>query len=141
MNYKHSCVIDAEKCYKTRVLVLLEPDLETSQIRENIQYYTLQDGETLVDTEPPTMRPYAGAVGLMRPRWSEDTSAWVEAATAKEITVWEAEHPAPQPPQPPGPTQEQELGQMITDEQLERISQGQEYTDLELTILGGTSHV
>ena len=101
MEYKHSCVVDADKRYQTLVLVLLEPDQETGQVRENIQYYTLGKGETLVDTAPPTMRPYAGAEGLVSPRWSEDTHTWEEAATATEIAVWEAEHPAPEPVAPP----------------------------------------
>lgn len=100
MNYKHSCVIDAEGNYKTLVLVLLEPD-EDGQPKENIQYYELLEGESLVDTAPPSMRPYAGADGLVRPRWSADTAAWEEGATAAEITVWEAEHPAPEPMTPP----------------------------------------
>lgn len=42
------------------------------------------------------MRPQAGAVGFIRPRWSG--SAWVEGATVEEIADWEAEHPAPEPP-------------------------------------------
>ena len=59
MDYKHSCVIDAQNLYKTFVLVLLAEN-EEGQQEEKIQYYTLQDGEQLVDTAPPVMRPYAG---------------------------------------------------------------------------------
>lgn len=103
MDYKHSCVIDAQNLYKTFVLVLLV-ESEEDQQEEKIQYYTLQDGEQLVDTAPPVMRPYAGADGFVSPRWDTDTAAWVEAATAKEIAAWEAEHPAPDVPDPPGPS-------------------------------------
>lgn len=56
-----------------------------------------------------------------------------------------AEEPDPQPPEPAPapdtPTEAQRLGQQITDEQLARIAMGQQYTELELAILGGTSHV
>ena len=99
MDYKHSCVIDAQNLYKTFVLVLLVEDEEQQQ-EEQIQYYELLEGELLVDTAPPVMRPYAGAVGLIRPKWDADTAQWVEAATEEEIAAWEAEHPAPEVPEP-----------------------------------------
>lgn len=99
MDYKHSCVIDAQNLYKTFVLVLLV-ESEEGQQEEKIQYYTLQDGEQLVDTAPPVMRPYAGATGLISPKWDAGTSAWVEAASEEEIAAWEAEHPAPEVPEP-----------------------------------------
>lgn len=129
MNYKHSCIIDAEKCYKTLVLVLLEPDPEASEIRENIQYYTLQDGETLVDTAPPTMRPHAGGAGLVSPRWSEDTAAWVEEATAAEIAAWEAEHPAPEPVKVPPTTEELAEENKLLRAQLTATSDRQEFLE------------
>ncbi len=94
MDYKHSCVIDAEQKYKTFVLVLLDED------SEQIQYYSLQDGEQLVDTVPPVMRPYAGAAGFVSPKWDADTGEWIEAANAEDIAAWEAEHPAPEVPEP-----------------------------------------
>ena len=65
-----------------------------SDTEEEIQYYTLQPGERLVDAEPPTMRPYAGSTGFVRPKWDADTSVWTEAANEEEIAAWEAEHPA-----------------------------------------------
>ena len=99
MDYKHSCVIDAQNLYKNFVLVLLVEDEEQQQ-EEQIQYYELLEGELLVDTAPPVMRPYAGAVGLIRPKWDADTAQWVEAATEEEIAAWEAEHPAPEVPEP-----------------------------------------
>lgn len=104
MDYKHSCVIDAQNLYKTFVLVLLAEN-EEGQQEEKIQYYTLQDGEKLVDTAPPVMRPYAGATGFVSPRWDTDTAAWIEAASAEEIAVWEAEHPAPEVPEPSEPSE------------------------------------
>ena len=103
MDYKHSCVIDADGNYKTLVLVLLEEGDE-GESREAIQYYELLEGESLVDTAPPVMRPYAGADGFVSPRWDTDTAAWVEAATEEEIADWEAEHPAPDVPEPPEPS-------------------------------------
>ena len=103
MDYKHSCVIDADGNYKTLVLVLLEEGDE-GESREAIQYYELLDGEFLVDTAPPVMRPYAGATGLISPKWDADTAAWVEAASEEEIADWEAEHPAPEVPEPSEPS-------------------------------------
>ena len=94
MDYKHSCVIDVQNLYKTFVLVLLVEN-EEGQQEEQIQHYTMQEGEQLVDTAPPSLRPYAGAAGLVSPQWDTDTSAWVEAATEEEISAWEAEHPDP----------------------------------------------
>ena len=94
MEYKHSCVVDAQNLYKTFVLVLLVENEEHQQ-EEQIQCYKLLEGEMLVDTAPPVMRPYAGAAGLVSPKWAADTSAWVEGATEDEIAAWEAEHPAP----------------------------------------------
>ena len=95
MGYKHKCVIDAQNRYKTLVRVHLK-----DQKGEQIQNYEMLEGESLVDTIPPVMRPYAGAVGFISPRWDADVSAWVEAATEEEITAWEAEHPAPKKPEP-----------------------------------------
>ena len=40
----------------------------SGNVSAEIQHYTLQDGEQLVDTTPPTMRPYTGAEGLVTPR-------------------------------------------------------------------------
>ena len=103
MDYKHSCVIDTDGNYKTLVLVLLEEEDE-GETREAIQYYELLEGESLVDTAPPVMRPYAGATGFVSPRWDTDTAAWVEAASAEEIAAWDAEHPAPEVPEPSEPS-------------------------------------
>ena len=57
MTYKHYCVIDAQNRYKTLVLVINEPD-ETGELQEKVQYYTLLEGERLIDAAPPVMRPY-----------------------------------------------------------------------------------
>lgn len=75
-------------------------EFSVSNTEEEIQFYKLQDGEYLVDTTPPTMRPYAGTTGFVSPKWDADTSAWTEAATEEEIIAWEAEHPAPMQPDP-----------------------------------------
>ncbi|MFV0497503.1 MAG: hypothetical protein ACK5L0_04920 [Candidatus Fimivivens sp.] len=77
----------------------MEPDAEGIE-QLTIQHYTLNEGETLVDAAPPTYRPYAGAEGLINPRWDGST-AWAEAATVEDIAEWDAAHPAPDPA-PPG---------------------------------------
>ena len=97
MDYKHCCVIDAQNRYKTLVLVVNEPD-ETGKLQEKVQYYTLSEGERLIDAAPPVMRPYIGADGFIKPVW--EGSKWMESATNEEITAWEAEHPAPPSPTP-----------------------------------------
>ena len=80
----------------------------SGNVSAEIQHYTLQDGEQLVDTTPPTMRPYTGAEGLVMPRWDAAASAWVEGATEEEIADWETEHPAPELPER-APTPEERL--------------------------------
>ena len=107
MAYKHSCVVDTNAIYKTLVLVLLVEN-EDHQQEEQIQHYEMLEGEMLVDTVPPTMRPYAGAAGFIRPKWDAAASAWVEGATEEEVAAWEAEHPAPELPESV-PTAEERL--------------------------------
>ena len=97
MTYKHYCVIDAQNRYKTLVLVINEPD-ETGELQEKVQYYTLLEGERLIDAAPPAIRPYAGADGFIKPVWKG--SKWMESATNEEIAAWEAERPAPPSPTP-----------------------------------------
>ena len=91
MGYKHCCVVDADGVYKTFVLVLMEQ----GENPENVQGYTLTEGERLLDAPPPGIKIQAGGVGFVKPRWDEDAAAWVEGATAEELAAWEAEHPAP----------------------------------------------
>lgn len=108
MNYKHSCVVDTNAIYKTLVLVLLVQVDQGQDQAWVAQNYTLAEGEQLIDTDPPTMRPYAGAAGLVTPRWDTAASVWVEGATEEEIAAWEAEHPAPDLPEKV-PTAEERL--------------------------------
>ena len=96
MNYKHSCVVDANGVYQTFVLVLLGQDGDGAQT-ETVQGYTLAEGEQLIDTALPAMRQHAGTSGFITPKWDSDTSAWTEGSTAEEIAAWEAEHPDPVP--------------------------------------------
>ncbi len=86
MDCKKCCVVDAEGCYKTFVLVLLPEGAEPQ-----VQGYTLKSGESLVDAKPPIFRTDTNANGLIAPK--RDGSAWTEGATAEEIAAWEAEHP------------------------------------------------
>lgn len=94
---KHCSVIDAEGKHVTYVLVKIRDkpleDGTTEQVEE-IQNYTLKDGEQLVDASPPVMRQHAGSTGFIAPIW--DGSNWQETATADEIAAWEKEHPAPE---------------------------------------------
>lgn len=93
MKEKYACVVDAEGHYKTLVLIIIETNPETGQELPQVQHYTLQEGEALVETAVPPLRLHAGTPGFVRPRW--DGGKWVEAAKKAEITAWEAEHPDP----------------------------------------------
>ena len=93
---KHCSVIDAVGRHVTYVLVKIREPLEdggTEQVEE-VQNYTLKDGEQLVDASPPVMRQHAGSTGFISPVW--DGSQWAETAAADEIAAWEKEHPAPE---------------------------------------------
>ncbi len=105
-SYIHCCVVDADGYYVEFVLVLLERDADG--VIYHVQHYALNEGEQLVSGTPPSMRPYAGAVGLIRPRWSFDRRVWCEDADTAEIAAWEAEHPAPEASQA-APTAEEQL--------------------------------
>lgn len=100
MKYNHFCVVDMDGVYKTFVLVKLEQGLD-GKIIENVQNYKLSDGEKIVDAKKPVMRVCAESVGFVKPCWDEDAETWVEGATAEEMAAWEAEHPAPEVPEPP----------------------------------------
>ena len=94
---KHCSVIDAEGRHVTYVLVKIRDkpleDGSTERVEE-VQNYTLKDGEQLVDTQPPVMRQHAGSTGFLSPVWGG--SDWRETATADEIAAWEKKHPAPE---------------------------------------------
>ena len=99
---KHCSVIDAEGRHVTYVLVKIRDkpleDGTTEQVEE-IQNYTLKDGEQLVDAQPPVMRQHAGSTGFLSPIWGG--SDWQDTATADEIAAWEQAHPAPEVVPPP----------------------------------------
>ncbi len=81
MNYKYSCVVDANNLYKTFVLVYLEPG-ENGETRETVSGYELAEGERLLEVSPPA--------NLAKPRWNGE--AWEETATAEEIEKWKQEN-------------------------------------------------
>ena len=85
MSTKQFCVIDAACKYITNVFV----------IDNEIQYYAIKDGESLIDAVPPIYKQYDGDVGFIDPVWDSNTSAWVEGATEEETAAWEENHPAP----------------------------------------------
>lgn len=94
---KHCSVIDAEGRHVTYVLVKIRDkpleDGGTERVEE-VQNYTLKDGEQLVDASPPVMRQHAGSTGFISPIWGG--SDWQETAAADEIAAWEQAHPAPE---------------------------------------------
>ena len=94
---KHCSVIDAEGKHVTYVLVKIRDkpleDGGTERVEE-VQNYTLKDGEQLVDASPPVMRQHAGSTGFISPIWGG--SDWQETAAADEIAAWEQAHPAPE---------------------------------------------
>lgn len=94
---KHCSVVDAVGRHVTYVLVKIRDkpleDGGTERVEE-VQNYTLKDGEQLVDAQPPVMRQHAGSTGFLSPVWGG--SDWQETATADEIAAWEQEHPAPE---------------------------------------------
>ena len=94
---KHCSVIDAVGRHVTYVLVKIRDkpleDGGTEQVEE-VQNYTLKDGEQLIDAQPPVMRTHADSTGFISPVW--DGSKWAETAAADEIAAWEKEHPAPE---------------------------------------------
>lgn len=96
-NEKHCSVVDAEGRHVTYVLVKIRDkpleDGGTEQIEE-VQNYTLKDGEQLIDAKPSIMRQHAGSVGYIAPVWGG--SDWQETAAADEIAAWEQAHPAPE---------------------------------------------
>ena len=111
MDYKYGCVIDANRVYKTLVKVLLGDDGE-----QEIESYTLKDGERVIDTYRPNPCPYKGAAGYIKPQWDVDTSTWIEAATKEEIAAWEAENPDPN-------------AKTLEEEKVERIAQSKDDLD------------
>lgn len=94
---KHCSVIDAVGRHVTYVLVKIRDkpleDGGTERVEE-VQNYTLKDGEQLIDAQPPIMRQHAGSVGYIAPVWGG--SDWQETAAADEIAAWEQAHPAPE---------------------------------------------
>lgn len=80
MTEKYCCVIDDTGRYVTYVIVL----------NNQVQHYTLKDGETLIDAKPPAIKHHTGTSGFIHPAWDANTSTWVEGATAAEIAAWEA---------------------------------------------------
>ena len=95
MAYIHYCVVDAENAYKTIVRVQTGQGVD-GEPTETVLGYKLAVGERLLDAPPPGIKMHAGGVGFVKPRWDEDAAAWVEGATAEELAVWEAAHPAPE---------------------------------------------
>lgn len=93
------CVVDANGFYKIFVTVQTEQSEDETSL-ETVLGYKLKQGESLIDTLPPTRKAHAGGAGFVKPCWDEGAAAWVEGASAEELAAWEAEHPAPEVPEP-----------------------------------------
>ena len=91
MQYKHFCVIGLDNEYIGYACAFMDAGGQIKDIRG----YQLSEGERLLDAVVPDKRLHAGSSGFVRPRWDEETAAWVEGATAEELAEWEAEHPDP----------------------------------------------
>lgn len=125
---KHCSVIDAVGRHVTYVLVKIRDkpleDGGTEQVEE-VQNYTLKDGEQLVDAQPPVMRQHAGSVGYIAPVWGG--SDWQETAAADEIAAWEKEHPAPEVVPSPMSNAELEAENKLLKQQVSALADQQSF--------------
>ena len=94
MTTKFYCVLDTQQNYKTYVLALVKDGVE------EIQYYTLREGESLLETDPP-------AQSFLKPRWNGE--GWEESASQEEIQQWQDQNP---PPAPAGPSLEDRVSDL-----------------------------
>lgn len=99
MKNTQCCVIDTDNYY-VDLFVTYEDD--EGELR--VYGYTMQPGDRILNVLQPLKRLHAGCEGFVKPRWDEETAAWVEGATDEEMAEWEAEHPAPEIPDPPEPS-------------------------------------
>lgn len=104
---KNYCVIDNNNKYVDLVAV----DIDDNGTVTNVHYYTLQENETLIDTQPPMKKRYANSDGFIIPVWNG--SEWVEGATDEEIAEFAIEHPALEAEVNPEPTAEEMLNAML----------------------------
>lgn len=91
MDYRYCCVINAEGFLKDRCVLVLMESQPDGTVENKIQGYALLPGESLVDDKPPATKTNADSEGLIKPK--RENSAWVEGATAEEITAWNEAHP------------------------------------------------
>ena len=94
-SHRFYCVLDNAQRYRTYVLALVQGE------QEEIQYYTLKEGETLLEADPPSMN-------LVKPKWNG--TSWEESATPEEILEWEEAHP--KPPVSTAPTLEERVADL-----------------------------
>ena len=106
IGYEHYSVIDSENRYVTLVLCNLYSVGEEIEIEP--KYYKLQEDYRIVKKRNPTIRLHAGQTGFVDPVWDADTEVWAEGLDAEQLAVWEAEHPAPEVPDPPEPSEDLE---------------------------------
>lgn len=125
---KHCSVIDAVGRHVTYVLVKIRDkpleDGGTERVEE-VQNYTLKDGEQLVDAQPPVMRQHAGSTGFISPIW--DGSKWAETAAADEIAAWEQAHPAPEIKPAPMTNAELEAENKLLKQQVSALADQQSF--------------
>lgn len=134
MDYKYSCVVDADNLYKTFVIVYLEPEPgENGEVRETVSGYELAEGERLLEVSPPS--------NLVKPRWNGE--AWEEAATAEEVEEWKKEQPPFDRPAV-GLTQEQRLAaleQQTTDTQMALVETYEQADKQNIDLLLATAEI
>ena len=119
MDYKYSCVVDADNLYKTFVLVYLEPG-ENGEIRETISSYELAEGEYLLEVNPPS--------NLVKPHWNGEV--WEEAATAEEIEAWKQENPTEEMGSPsPSPLEALQAENSLLRAQITAASNRQDFLE------------
>lgn len=100
--YKHYCVINDRNEYVDFVLA----DIDDNGDVVSVQYYTLQENESLIDAKPPVFKIHAESFGFSKPVWNG--TEWVENATDAEIAEWNEANPAPEPVEPE-PTEAEQL--------------------------------
>lgn len=91
---KNCCIISKAGIYVAYVIAL-EEENEGRESISTVIGYKMQEGERLIDANPPDIRNHAGEKGFVKPKWAEIAKEWIEGTTAEEMAAWEAEHPAP----------------------------------------------
>lgn len=96
MSLRQCCIIDNAGTY-IDLFSIKTDQASDGTTTETVLGYTMAEGDRLIDALPPIIKAHAGSAGFIKPKWDDDSAAWVEGASAEEIAAWEAEHPDPVP--------------------------------------------